>query len=324
MSAKEKERPNNYVDALEEDKPLTGQRFACMSFISPEDILKRREMFYFENFVRHWDFAKSMEKYVQFMNFLSQKYELPFDGLIEDLKEFTDSEKDSLIQDGIEGEYKTFIEQHEEKLSDEFGKRHQFQTSVRGIKVRGVYATMEEAELRCRMIRDVDPNFDVYVGQVGVWVPFHPDAYKTGRVEYLEEELNQLMHEKLKNEKNAKQEFDKRVKESKRKAIEENIQLATENNNRLTQTVDKEGNLVGVKNMNTQEAALERLRGAGEEISIDEVKRELFEGENIIPSKDGIRMHAQSQFQTHPASASASAPAPASAPARSPSTSTFV
>ena len=34
---------------------------------------------------------------------------------------------------------------------------------------------------------------------------------------------SQLMHEKIKNEKNAKQEFDKRVKESKRMAIEENI-----------------------------------------------------------------------------------------------------
>ena len=282
-----------YVDALEEDKPLTGQRFACMSFISPEDILKKREAFYFENFVKHWDFAKSMEKYVQFMNFIAQKYEVPFDSLIEDLKEFTESEKDNLIRDGVEGEYKTFVEQHEEKLSDEFGRRHEFQTSVRGIKVRGVYATMEEAELRCRMIRDVDPHFDVYVGQVGVWVPFHPDAYKTGRVEYLEEELNQLMHEKHKNEKNAKHEFDKRIKESKRRAIEENIKLATDNNNRLTQTIDPEGNLVGIKNMNTQEAALERLKGVGEAVSVDEVKRELFEGENIIPAKDGSRVHAQ-------------------------------
>jgi hypothetical protein len=50
------------------------------------------------------------------------------------------------------------------------------------------------------MLREVDPNHDVYVGQVGIWMPFHPEAYKTGRVEYLEEELNQLMNEKTKNE----------------------------------------------------------------------------------------------------------------------------
>ena len=72
------------------------------------------------------------------------------------------------------------------------------------------------------MLREIDPYHDVYVGPVGVWMPWNPYAYKTGRVEYLEEELNQLMHEKKKNEQLARQEFEKRVAESKRNAIEEN------------------------------------------------------------------------------------------------------
>ena len=38
----------------------------------------------------------------------------------------------------------------------------------------------------------MDPNHDVYVGPVGVWMPFHPEAYMTGRVEHLEKELNEL------------------------------------------------------------------------------------------------------------------------------------
>ena len=57
-------------------------------------------------------------------------------------------------------------------------------------------------------MREVDPNHNVYVGPVGMWMPWEPEAYKTGRVEYLEEELNNLMHEKTKNEAKAKQEFD--------------------------------------------------------------------------------------------------------------------
>ena len=36
-----------------------------------------------------------------------------------------------------------------------------------------------------------------------MWMPWEPEAYKTGRVEYLEKELNTLMHEKTKNEQNA-------------------------------------------------------------------------------------------------------------------------
>ena len=72
------------------------------------------------------------------------------------------------------------------------------------------------------MLREVDPNHNVYVGPVGMWMPWEPEAYKTGRVEYLEEELNQLMNEKNKNEADAKQQFEKRILQAKRDAIEEN------------------------------------------------------------------------------------------------------
>ena len=30
------------VDLLEEDKPLPGQKFVCISFVSPEKILKEK------------------------------------------------------------------------------------------------------------------------------------------------------------------------------------------------------------------------------------------------------------------------------------------
>ena len=51
-------------------------------------------------------------------------------------------------------------------------------------KIRGTYSTQEEAELRCKLLREVDPNHNVYVGPVGMWMPWEPEAYKTGRVEY--------------------------------------------------------------------------------------------------------------------------------------------
>ena len=75
------------------------------------------------------------------------------------------------------------------KLEKEFNDQNNFQTNTRGIKVRGSFQSMQEAELRCKLLREVDPNHDVYIGQVGVWMPFHPEAYKTGKVEYLEKEL---------------------------------------------------------------------------------------------------------------------------------------
>ena len=66
--------PNSkYVDLLEVDKPIAGQNFGCFSFISPENILKQREMFYFEEFIKQWDMNKSMEKFHQFLNYLLKK-----------------------------------------------------------------------------------------------------------------------------------------------------------------------------------------------------------------------------------------------------------
>ena len=141
--------------------------------------------------------------------------------------------------------------------------------------MRGVYPSQEEAELRCKLLREVDPYHDVYVGPVGMWMPWEPEAYKTGRVEYLEDELNQLMREKNLNEKQAKQEFEKRVKEAKRNAIEENKKIAMESGNKLTQNIDEDGNLVGVANMNTTEETL------SDEVSSADIRKELFEGENI-------------------------------------------
>ena len=268
-----------YVDLLDEDKPISGQKFACISFISPETIIKQKEMFFFEEFLKKWDLNKSMEKFLQFLNFVSFKYKIDFNNLNQDLEEFAKEEHSNLISTNIEDDYKTFVDNNEEFLEDEFGKKIEFQTSTRGLKVRGVFSTQEEAELRCKMLRQVDPNHDVYVGPVGMWMPFHPEAYKTGRVEYMEETLNQLMSSKKDNEDHAKQEFDKRVRETKEKAIEENKKKALETGNRLTQTIDKEGNLVGINNMNTQESLLE---SSNEPVTNEDIRKELFEGDNIL------------------------------------------
>jgi len=288
--------PNSkYVDLLDEDKAIAGQKFTCISFVSPEKVLKQKELFFFQEFVKSWELNKSMEKFVQFLNFVSYKYKLTFDDLMEDFKEFAKDEKESITASSIEDDYKTYIDKNEEELEKSFGIAQNFQTHTRGIKVRGSYPTQEEAEMRCKLLREVDPHHDVYVGPVGMWMPWEPEAYKTGRVEYMEEELNKLMSEKTKNEDNAKQAFEQRIKETKQKAIEENIQKAEKSGNTLTQTVDNDGNLVGVGIANTQEKSL--LEGGGEEISTADIRSELFEGENIVIGKSD---NGQSQLLSGP------------------------
>jgi len=252
MSFERKKLPNGssnpkYVDLCDEDQPIAGQKFACMSFISPEKILKKREVFIFDSFVKQWDFTKSMEKFFDFLHFVAYKYNLDVEKLIADFNEFTKEEESKLKLGTVEDDYKSFLDKNEDKLNEKFNREHSFQTSVRGLKIRGVFSTQEEAELKCKSLREYDPNHDIFVGPVGVWVPWDPDAYKTGKVEFMEEELNQLHQEKLKNETKAKQEFEQRVKDAKKKAIEDNIKSAEKSGNVLTQTLDAQGNLIGVR-----------------------------------------------------------------------------
>ena len=234
-----------YVDLLELDKPIAGQQFGCFSFITPEKILKQKEMFFFESFLKKWEFSKSMEKFHQFNS-------------------------------SIEDDYKTFLDKNEDDLEKQFSIKHNFQTSVRGFKSRGNFQTQEEAEMRAKLLRETDPSFDVFVGPVGQWLCWDPEAYKTGRVEYMEEELNQLAQEKQKNEATAKTAFEQRVKETKQKAIDDNKKNAEKHGSSLTQDIDKDGNLVGVTN--SQEAKL----AGSETISVADIRSELFDGDNIV------------------------------------------
>ena len=263
------------VDLLDEDKQIAEQKFVCLSFVSPENEIKNKKLFYFEQFVKEYDLLKSMEKFTQFINFISYKYNIKSDDVHEQFKTFVESEKKTLKK-SVEDDYKNFVDSNEEALELSFSESNNFQTSVRGLKVRGVFPNQKEAELRCKMLREIDPNHDVYVGPVGLWIPFHPEAYKTGNVQYLEKELNELMHEKKKNDDSAKLEFDKRLKESKVKAIQENIEKASITKNKLTQTINEKGELVSIQNMNTQEKNL------GVNATLDEIKKELFEGDNIV------------------------------------------
>tara|TARA_Y100000389_G_scaffold55933_1_gene51848 strand:+ start:364 stop:1263 length:900 start_codon:yes stop_codon:yes gene_type:complete len=270
-----------YVDLLTEDKPISGQKFVCVSFVSPENILKQKNKYYFQEFLKEYEFSKSVQKYTQFLNFMSYKYNLKFESLMVDFQEFIKSEKDTITENYVRDEYKNFLDKHEERLEDEFNTANAFQTSTRGLKVRGSFSTMEEAEIRCKLLREIDPNHNVYVGQVGMWMPWEPESYKTGRVEYLEEELNQLMSEKEQNEKAAKQQFEKRILETKKEAIEENKKLAKKYNNKLTQNIDEDGNLVGVNN--TIDSKF------NEETTSDEIRHKLFETENVRTRDDQMR-----------------------------------
>jgi hypothetical protein len=255
-----------YVDLCDEDPTIAGQKFVCVSFISPESILKRRELYLFNQFVKQWDMSKSMSKFSDFMSFISVKYNINTENLTADYNEFI-KEEEALIKESsqvVEDDYKNFIDKDEDRLNAIFDKRNKFQTSVRGLKIRGSFPTQEEAEANCKKLRQNDPSHDIYVAPCGIWLPWEPTYYKLGKVDYLEPELNRLHEEKIKNEIQAKNEFDQRIKDAKRKAIEANIEAARKSGNKLTQTLDTDGNLVGVNTMDFEDREVSTPKGREE------------------------------------------------------------
>lgn len=100
------------VDYLEEDKPLSGQSFCCVSFLSPEGIMN---------------------------------------------------------------------------------------CNIRGLKIRGVYDTYDEAVKRAEHLQKVDPDFHVFVGEVGKWLPWDPspDSKSVKNQVYAEKALQELAQAKV-------------------------------------------------------------------------------------------------------------------------------
>jgi len=263
-----------YIDLMDEDETMAGQKFVCLSFVSPEKIIKKREVYLFDRFVKEFAFTKSMDKFAGFLNYMAYAYTLNVEDVFEKFNNFVKEESSVLKKDGAEDDWKNFLDKNEEKFNEDFNREHSFQTSVRGLKVRGSFNTQEEAENRCKSLQKLDPNHNIFVGPVGMWVPWDPDAYKTGRVEHMEEQLNQMHKEKMESEIKAKQQFNDRIKDTKRKAIEENILKAQESGNKLTQTIDEQGNLTGVmetvdfdsRTEITPEEALEHNKAAFDKI----------------------------------------------------------
>ena len=182
-------------DFLEVDQPIPGQSYACMSFISPDKVLRNKEMFMFHKFMtqRCGEFEKVIDD-------ITKKAS-------DDLKNKIDRDLKSKLKlelkytyEQFKDKYDDFIYKFNTDLQTAFDKENDFQTSVRGVKVRGVYNTQEEAQIRAKVLQRMDRSFNVYVGQVGFWLPWDPQADSVENEEYLEEELNTLMKEYKQNE----------------------------------------------------------------------------------------------------------------------------
>jgi hypothetical protein len=211
------------VDYLDVDKEIPGQRYCCMSFISPENVLKDKNMFFIRNFLNSYVAKLKIDSLEKFLVENLSKFnegrteQLTTDDVLGDLRTYVEENAMTFREENVLEEYETYLLKNREKLQENFDKENNFRTSVRGIKVRGTYSTYDEARARADRLRQEDPNFNVFVGQVGYWLPWDPDPSAVGEQEYAEKELNELM----KNYHENKIQQEDIFREEKRLAMEE-------------------------------------------------------------------------------------------------------
>lgn len=203
-SSTENEKQNIELDdsALKVDEPIPGQQFTCLSFINPEDVIVRKDQWSFYKYHQH-----VIKTYHEIFSTLTGKVlekEEVTPGDVADLQERMER-----VFNANETNYKKWTElvkdyefKHGEANEAEFDKQNNYQTSIRGVKVRGTYATHKEATFRCKVLQKIDPRFHVWVAPVGYWIPSNPnpDRMSLKDQEYANTELNTLMKEYHKNE----------------------------------------------------------------------------------------------------------------------------
>ena len=224
---------------LEADKEIPGQKFVCLSFLSPENVLANKDLFFFNAFLKDYEvqfkikateaflmsevkhvtdaFSKGedlLEEVISKINdnsitiadisgavdlFKKTRASLAF-NVNDALETFVKSNMNDIKDTTIQEDYETFLFKNRKKLEDDFFAKNNFRTTVRGLKIRGCYDTFDEASHRAKNLQKLDPSFNVFVGQMGFWLPWDPAATDISKQEYAEDQLNTLMKSYRDNE----------------------------------------------------------------------------------------------------------------------------
>lgn len=226
-------------DFLDEDTEIPSQRYALLSFLSPGRVLEKKELFFFEQFLQNYEIewkSKNLEKFlaetvitvnreldenaVEFekKNMFDQaeicrKNRVGIENVMDNYQKFVNKNKKELSSSRILEAYNDFMFKNQNRLEEEYHAKNNFQTTMRGVKVRGVYSTSKEAEARGKKLQQKDKYFNIFIGEVGKWLPWDPEPHQVQDQEYAEDQLNTLMKKYKENEDGKERFFEERRKQ---------------------------------------------------------------------------------------------------------------
>jgi hypothetical protein len=257
-------------DYLTEDPEISSQKIVLLSFLSPEKILSKKDVYFFQQFVKDYEvqwktskleawLATQIQELNSRLETLAGKLDkeeieskkaseeirnsyLNVGKLVEDFQDYKRKALKEASERNILEDYDEFMFKNQQKLEDEFFKKNDFHTTIRGIKVRGVYATEAEASARAKRLQKSDPNFNIYMGAVGKWMAWDPDPNSVKEQEYANDQLNTLM-KKYRDNEEARDSYyteEKKKKMGAAKKIETSI-VKEEDSNPFTSNVASSG-----------------------------------------------------------------------------------
>lgn len=237
----DKNTPAVVEDFLDEDTEIPGQRYVLLSFISPEKVLEKKDIYFFKKFIESYEVdwkIKNLEKYMvdvvknindqlddrirelEKNNQIDQadicrKNRVRVDDVMNEYQQFVQKNRADIQKTKIVEAYDDFMYSNKTKLEDEFYALNDFRTSIRGVKVRGVYGNPKEAELKAKKLQQKDKYHNIFLAEVGKWTPWDPQPHEIADQEYAQDELNTLMRKYKENEDNREKFFEERTKGAK-------------------------------------------------------------------------------------------------------------
>jgi seryl-tRNA synthetase len=119
------------------------------------------------------------------------------------------------------------------------------------IRVGGVFDTLEKASEHAKNINSVDNAHNVFVGEMGRWLPF--DTSSSGNyveeVEYANDQLNELMKGYRENQEKSKLFHEHRKNEKMMENINDNIKNQEKNKEEITKKISKAKSIDEVKTL---------------------------------------------------------------------------
>ena len=113
--------------------------------------------------------------------------------------------------------------------------------TLKGIKIKGAFPDYDQACKFARSEQNKNNKFNVYVGEVGKWLPFDPDpeSKSAGDAEYANKELNSLMKKYKENQEKVNMAHQERKEFLINKSRVENIKKKKENINFVNKAIEE-------------------------------------------------------------------------------------